>query len=511
MLRFRIVTACLGVALALTSSAPLRAQNLEVAGYGSAPLPHKKDAKLRKSAFDAAESAALADALSHAAAQIRERDSNPADTANHWPEYVVNKYVVSQEEQNGIAVVNLKVVVDPERLRRYLDRIHDDSAVQSLETNNMVVLAYTVEGMDPNRSESPKLHEVIVSRERLLDHRNKGEKVLYDNDSADSRHTAAGGYQAYDSAGRSEVARASGLDDFLTGLHTGSALARSDQNQASGVSAGAQVQDSDSANSTTYRKDFHDNALTVASRDYVRVTDYADNTKKTGALTNEVRVQLEGMFQKAGLALRNYPMRLAGLEFGSDEDLEDVVLTQVAQDPAVDDNDFIAIAVNRLTPVDASHRFTASVTYRVIRKGDGRLILPSTHVLGDSGAQVSDDFGQGIATQVALSRAASQLSGQIEDAVRQASRASARAAAAGTYTIQLVNINDAEAAATLEQAMRNAGYQATSIYRQASRSANITVQLNGRGVAQVRSLVSRNVGQFDIVSLDDRKAVLSGR
>ena len=511
MRKIRIAAAYLSAALALTVSSPLLAQNLELAGYGSAPLPHKKDPKLRKSSFESAESAALADALSHAAAQIRERDSNPADTAKHWLEYVVNKYVVSQEDQNGMAVVNMKVIVDPEKLRRYLDRIHDDSVVHSLETNNMVVLAYTVEGMDPNRSQSSKLHEVIISRERLLDHKDKGERVLYDSDSANSQHASAAGYQAYDTAGRSNLARGGGLDDFLTGLHTGSALARSDQNQASGVSSGVQVQDSDTANATTYRKNFHDNALTIASRDYVRVTDYADNTKKTTALTNEVRVQLEGIFQKAGLVLINYKMRLAGLEFGSDEDLEDVVLTQVAQDPSIDDNDFIAIAVNRLTPIDASHRFTASVTYRVIRKGDNRLILPSTHVLGDSGAQASDDFGQGTATQIALSRAATELPGEIEDAVSQASRASARAAASGTYTIQVVNINGAETASMLEQAMRNAGYSATSTYRQTSRSANITVQLGGHNVSQVRSLLSRNLGQFDIVSLDDRKAVLSGR
>lgn len=510
MSRYRAAAACLGVVLVFAFSAPLQAQDLELAGYGSAPLPHKKDAKLRKAAFDAAESAALADALSHAAAQIREHDSDPADTAKHWPEYVVNKYVVSQDDQNGMATVNMKVVVNPVKLRRYLDRIHEDSAASDLK-GTMVVLTYTVEGMDPNRSQLPKLHEVIISRENLLDHKNKGENVLYDSAAAGSEHSAAAGYGEQNSASRSDVARAGGLDDFLTGLHSGSALARSDQNQTSGIAAGAQEQDSKSASATTYRKDFHDDALTVASRDYVRVTDYADNTKKAGSLTNEVRVQLEGMFQKAGLDLSNYEMRLAGLEFGSDEDLENVVLDHVAQDPKLEDNDYVAIAVNRLTPVDAQHRFTASVTYRVIRKGDGHLVLPSTQVLGDSGPQPSDDYGRGIATQIALSRAAAELPGQIEDAVHQANRTSARAAAANVYKIQVVNLTDPAPASALEQAMRNAGYSVSSSYRSASHSVDITVQLNGRAVSDVRSLISRNLAQFDIVSLDNQKAVLSGR
>ena len=106
--------------------------------------------------------------------------------------------------------------------------------------------------------------------------------------------------------------------------------------------------------------------------------------------------------------------------------------------------DCMAIALNRLTPADpATHRFTAQVTYRVLRVGDGELLLPDKNVVADSGDQVSDDVARTVVTELALNKASDILPGEITRAMRQNQRTEARVSttSASEYLVRIDNVD----------------------------------------------------------------------
>jgi hypothetical protein len=499
----------------------LGAEDLSVAGHGTAivaKVSKKNLPKATQDAFNAAESAAILDAISHAVYKVERRgnlgadaDSILADTARHWAEFLITKDVAGQSVQNGEAIIDLVIKVDAGKLRDYLDNIHDRPATGALDQRRVLVLAYTVEGMDPNRANGAKLHEVIVSRDRYLQHKERGEQILYDRDAAGSLQAAGASANSSSQASHSDVERAQGLSDFLTGFNQGSAMAASRDNARSDNSAQAGAIDARARDQQHLDASSHREMITVASHDYVRVTDYADLTKKGAGTTNEVRTMLEGMFNKAGLQPRYYNMPLMGLEFATEDDLSDAVLTRIAQDPNVDDEDFVAIAVNRLTPLNPAHEYTSVINYRVMRKSNLDELLPSKNVRGDSGLQPSDDYGRSTATEIAVERAASVLPAELKVAIDRATRSAAREAGpSATYSVRVENIASMADSASLKEALRAAGFAVRSSYKSNSRSENITVELNGRLPSEAIRVIEKNTGSFDVASMDDHSAVLSG-
>lgn len=516
----RKLSLSLSVFLGLLTVVPLVAEDITGTGHGTAPVapvPKKQLPKATQQALSTAESAALTDAVTHAIYKVERRailGANPeqilAETAQHSGDFVLNKEITRESVDNSIATVDLTLTIDAGKLREYLDSVHDTAQTRQLDQRHVLVLTYTVEGMDPNRAEPAKLHEVIIAQDRYLHHREAEGNVDYNHDTAASLQGAKAQANSSREAQNSNAIRADGMDDFLTGLRQRSAAAGSSQSARSADSAQSEAIDARMREQEALHAAGRKEMTTIATSDYIRVTDYADLTKKGAAQTNDVRALLEGIFHNAGLPTRFYNLKLMGLEFATEDDLSDAVLTSIVQDPNVDDNDYVAIAVNRLTPVNAAHEYTSVVTYRVIKKGNGDELLPSKNVRGDSGVQPSDDYGKSVATEIAVSRAAAVLPGELKHAVDDLSRSAARdAGPVSTYSVRVDNVSSMAESDNLKQALRAAGFTVNDSYRGASRSETMVIQLNGRSPSEARTVIERNITGFDVTSLDERSAILS--
>jgi hypothetical protein len=174
----------------------------------------------------------------------------------------------------------------------------------------------------------------------------------------------------------------------------------------------------------------------------------------------------------------------------------------------------MAVALNRLTPADPlTHRFSAQVTYRVLRVGDGELLLPDKNLVADSGDQVSDDSARTVATELALKKASDIIPGEITRALRQNQRTEARTstAAASEYMVRIDNVTNPSATIALKQALRNAGFVVSTQFRGAAASESITVKLNGKSGGDVSATLELQLEHYDVVSLDDRAAILKAK
>jgi hypothetical protein len=246
---------------------------------------------------------------------------------------------------------------------------------------------------------------------------------------------------------------------------------------------------------------------------YHRLTIYADPTKKGAGATNEVRAALGEMLEKSGLNTKFVDMNLMGRTFETEDDLYLVIRENLKKDPEVSPNDYVAVALNRVTPVNNAHRYTAQVVYRVLRIKDGDTLLPDKVVTGDSGDQASDDLGRASATKLAIRKADSVLPEEIRAGLRKATRAESRenAAAATVYVIRVDQIKSPVATSALKQALRGAGFTVTPQFRGEAQTETITVALNGKTGADVMALIEPHLGTFEVATMDERTTVLKGK
>ena len=250
------------------------------------------------------------------------------------------------------------------------------------------------------------------------------------------------------------------------------------------------------------------------STQYHKLVVYADTTKKGAGRTNEVRAKLGEILKSSGLTTNFYDINLMGREFANEDALYHEILNSLKQDPNVKPEDCMAIALNRLTPVDpATHRFTAQVTYRVLRVGDGELLLPDKNVVADSGDQVSDDLARTVVTELALNKASDILPGEITRAMRQNQRTEARVSttSASEYMVRVDNVTNPSATSAIKQALRNAGFVVSTQFRGAAASESITVKLNGKSGGDVSAALEQQLERYDVVSLDDHGAILKAK
>lgn len=150
------------------------------------------------------------------------------------------------------------------------------------------------------------------------------------------------------------------------------------------------------------------------------------------------------------------------------------------------------------------------MTYRVLRVGDGELLLPDKNVVSDSGGQASDDMARTVATELAMNKASDILPGEITRAMRQNRRTEVRVSmsSASEYTVRIDNVPNPAATAALKQVLRNAGFVLSTQFRGASSSESITVKLNGKPGGDVSAAIEPQLESYDVLSLDDHGAIL---
>lgn len=515
---------------ALIAAPSLRAADvITVSGRGEMVVEKKwKATEANQKALERAESLALEDALAQALYSVygnraklgADHDRVLREVVNHKATLVLGSDVRDSNIDNGKAVVELAVKVDGKAFRKFLEESLNLSLAQEAEGKfKVIVLSYTVEGQDANRSKP------TVLREEVTDNRSnvQGASFAAKSSSGSAASSQSSLQAAATASSKGDVAyqgstRVDASHDRVSNSGASSSqLSASKDVAASGQwddRAAASVDARSSKASSSYQKSAASGSVfSDTSSQYHRITIYADPTKKGAGATNEVRAALGEVLEKSGLGTKFVDMDLMGRTFETEDDLYLVIRENLKKNPDIAPGDYVAVALNRLTPVNQNHRYTSQVVYRVIRIKDGDTLLPDKLVSGDSGDQASDDLGRASATKLAIRKADGVLPEELRSGLRKVTRAETRgtAAAATTYVIRVDNIKSPAATSALKQALRGAGFTVTPQFRGEAHSETIQVALNGKTSSDVMALIEPHLGTFDVDTMDERTTILKGK
>ena len=564
----------LGILLALLiAGRNLNAETLTVSGRGESvvvPGAKKAAADANKRALALAEDAAARDGLELAVATVYGTRAKLGPRADevieavlaHSASLLIDRDVRRADVSGTKAVVELVLKVDGKALRDYLEDGLGLSLIQEAESRFRVfVLSYTVEGQDPDRSAGP-----VVLKEEVTDEKDnvqkakqsststksqtksqaaslqasaaesdKGSTRVQSDSSVKAKSDSSGSVDARSDATASSRGVASAADALGRAAFAASDSARlsgslsAQQESSASVDAKASLSgsaawdqrssaaiDARSASSgSSYRHEAGSSeSYSDTSTRYHKLVVYADPTKKGAGATNEVRAKLGEILKGSGFVTAFADVALMGRDFQNEDGLYGEVLTDMRARPEVKRQDYVAVALNRVTPYSRQPaRCTSQIVYRIVRLGDGELLLPDKVVAADSGDQVSEDLARTVATELALSKVDDVLPREIARAMKQLSRADLRetATAVSTYSIRIDNVASPAATRAIKDALRSAGFGATPEFRGEARTESINVNLNGKRGDDVMAIMESLLGPYDVLSMDSKAVVLRAR
>ena len=113
-------------------------------------------------------------------------DSVIRDVVDHSASMIVDTQLKSVDVQSGVAVAEVVLKIDGQAMRNYLEHSLGLSLTQESEGKfRTFVLAYTVEGMDPNRAQPQILKEEITdNRQNIHDSASASAQTNAQSDSA---------------------------------------------------------------------------------------------------------------------------------------------------------------------------------------------------------------------------------------------------------------------------------------------------------------------------------------
>lgn len=516
------------ICISLPSALCATTEILTVSGKGSSPVAlGRKEARAgaEEIALDRAESAALRAAFKAAVIQVfggagRETEVALDDLEANGGSIILIKQVTSSQVVGDTAQVEMTAKINADALTKYLRDRHGMSLVGMLETKfRLIVLTYTIEGVDPDKSKPIVLHEEVRDNKK-----NVQASSFARSDTAASTHSEAASLQASQASSNKGSVEAKEQASF-SGQASESASLRGDGIRAKTASS-ASV---DAHRSASAKGNWDDRSTsTVDARNqsassrfkhsvasgsrysdtssyYYRVTDYADPSKKGAGVSNEVKASLEGIMHRAGLTLQTADINLMGRDFKAEDDLLATCRREVALQPGIQNDDLVLVGLNRFTPVDTgSHRYTAQVTYRIIRIKDGQLFLPSQMVDGDSGPQPSDDVGRTRAVQAAMKKVEAALQGDLREAVKKAQRTEAKV----SYVVRFSNTTTPVNSGPMRQALKKAGYKVVQEFKGDAQVDLLRVELGDNTLDHLKELLESLLAGFTVKSLDDQELAL---
>lgn len=452
-------------------------------GHGSAPVEKStfSQAKENQKGLDRAERLAVQDAVGIALKTLMgaqalapgQAESMVKDLTDHGSTFIRDRIVKDSNVEGGTATVDLVLKVDFAGMREYLD-MKGVSLTQSFEQKfKCFVLSFTVEGMDPDRSKPIVLHEEV-----------RDERTNVQANAVDASES--------DSASHSH-------DRSLKASHD------TDYHSAS-LKAKDKTDESASHDASLSARSYSD-----TSSSYYRVTDYADPTRKDAAGSNDVRAKLEGALTNAGITVALLNLPLGGKSFQHEDAFIDEVLTQVARRAEVKPNDYVALAVNSLTPVGGhTHQFTSKVTFRVVRVRDKVSLISADSVAKTSERKPTDDEARLQATTLALLTLDATLPDQIRKGLQKLNRETAQAApaSAGTYVIEIQDVRERAIIAKTKAYLRQEGFKFTSETGAGGTLETLTLQLGGKSPEEIKDVLDGLPDALALLSKDDAGARL---
>ena len=433
-------------------------------------------AKENQKALDRAQQAAFQDALQLALVKLMGVNQlEPAkvgplvkDLADHSSTFIRNQEITETRMDGLNAIVNLKLKVDLAGMKEYLES-KGLSLTQNFEAKFKVfVLTYTAEGMDPDRSRPQILHEEVHA-----DHQSLDVQVQVDASEEDYAHHQGQHLHAADEEGA---------------LHASS--------HASGSGHSAQQSASVS--------------VAAEKSSYLRITDYADPSKRGMSGNNDVKALLSGAFTREGLTVATLEVPFAGKEFKSEDEFINQVLGSVRRNANVQGGDCVAIAVNSLTPVSGRrHQFTSKVTFHFVRVQDGVNLIPADAIAKRSEPLASDDEARTQSTTLALMTLNARLPDNVRKGLQRLQRESVAAPApAGIYLIEIQNLQDRSILVKVKQFLRQENFTFKSDSRAGGTVENLTLTLGNRSPEEVKDVLDGLPNVLELLSKDDAGAKL---
>jgi hypothetical protein len=173
------------------------AEILTVSGKGHSPVPpaNKKDIPaVNRQALAAAQRSAMSDGVAQALYAVygnrqklgSQADGVIRDVVNHSAAMIVDTTVKNVAIEDGVATAEVVLKIDAEAMRDYLENSLGLSLVRENEGKfRTFVLAYTVEGMDPNRAQPQILTEDVTdNRKNIRDTKSSSVQTQAQSDAA---------------------------------------------------------------------------------------------------------------------------------------------------------------------------------------------------------------------------------------------------------------------------------------------------------------------------------------
>lgn len=500
------------------------AEPMRVSGHGTSAVPvakKKEQAAAAQKALAEAQAKALQDGMRQAILKLvidpnaiaAQLDAMAASAAEHASTLVSDQTPTKASVDGQTAQAELALLVDGKALKEFLrDNFNYNEDALAEGKFRIFVLSYTVEGMDPNRAQPVVLHEEVEN-----DQNNVQAASAAQSSSTLSASSSAASLKAHEAdasrgamaASESEYAHVHGA---AYGRDGGAAMGATqsgsssmhgnwDNSHSHAVNASQSQASLDASHASSASASYSD-----TSSHFHRVVDYADPTKRGNGVSNEVRVELEGMFQSAGFDVATLNLSMMGRSFATDDDLVNAVLEALRKNAQVRSGDYTAIAMNSFTPTNAAgHRFTSKITYRVVRIGDGKALMPAQDLPGDSGeGAASDDLGRTYAVKIALRKVEDILPGQIKQALQRALRSDQRQQQQALLSFDVVIDNPATYGESkpVYDALKKSGFVVQRSGFVKGQAQTLTVTLGGRRGDDVMDALNDVLSGFDVLSVD---------
>ncbi len=476
-------------ALALCAGAALRSAEIKPfsgAGEATAEKAFFGQEKENQKALDRAQQNAVRDALKGAleaslgtAYQLDPERKNALlkDLEAHDSTFIRDQAVVEAGMDGLTARTKLVVKVDMGAMKDYLKR-QGLSLTSGLASKfKFFVLSYTVEGMDPDFNKPVVLHEEVR---------------------AESQNAQSANFSSSSSASAS-----------FQGSHADQAVVVGPYGGAAAASAGAVKSASDSSSQTAA------GYANSGSSSYIRVIDYADPTRKDLAATNAVRAMLEGTLHRADLKVATVSSPVVGQEFKSEDEFVNKVLDWVRHHAQVEEDDCVAIALNRLTPLptNGGYRFNSTVTLRCCLVKDGTNLLDSQAISRTSSIQSSADAARTQAINLCVGIVNDTLPQQVRKLMQDLQSLDSQAAAppAGIFTIRITNVQERAVLQRFRAWLRQQGFTFKSETKGGGTVENFVLTLGDRSPEDIKDALDGMPADLLLQAKNDAGAVLQVR
>jgi hypothetical protein len=301
-------------------------------------------------------------------------------------QFIKESSVVAAGVAGSQGAVEIVAKVDEAALKKFLlDRFEMSTTIDVEQSFKVYIAAYTVEGMDPDRSTPQLLREEIVDNQTNVQSsaRSSDRKDLQAasaSSASQSASSVAGSSQTSQSASVAASERASvsgsrsvsvsatdsarsGLDSTRSSASASdsgsfrgssqSSLAASSQTKQSMTIAATQKSASAEASASFRDQSAKESAASFSdtSREFRSLRVYADTTRKGAGQSNEVRNTVEALLKANGFLTVDARLNLSNREFPSEDSLNEAVVKEIQANAEVKPEQFVAVALNSYTPM----------------------------------------------------------------------------------------------------------------------------------------------------------------